>query len=373
MLGMFLKTLAALVLTALLATSSGPGGPETADAAGPPALVQTKVLDTSGISGSVPYTNPITAGNLLVVAIRIGDKSASATVTDNDGNAWQQVDRRAEAGGGVGDDLELWYVANASASPNSRPTVTVRSTVSASIRAVLAEYSGVLPSGPLDQHTTNVGTSTSLSVSSAATSQANELVIGYGEVANGSAFTPGNGYTLDGGVPASPGTKLALQHRAASTSGSQSAGFTVTGSQPWAVGIATFKAAGVDTIPPTVTRVTPANGAAGVVTAVLVGGDFSEPLNQTTVTSSTLTVVVQGTNTPIAGTVGYVAVSNEPFFTPTGGLQANACYTATFKGGSNGMKDLAGNALVQDYSWSFFRTGPAICSSTPRSNRWRAR
>jgi hypothetical protein len=39
--------------------------------------------------------------------------------------------------------------------------------------------------------------------------------------------------------------------------------------------------------------------------------------------------------------------------TPSSSLAWNATYTATILGGSNGAKDLAGNALEQNYSWSF--------------------
>src|SRR5919112_5433671 len=42
---------------------------------------------------------------------------------------------------------------------------------------------------------------------------------------------------------------------------------------------------------------------------------------------------------------------------------------ATIKGGSNGVKDLAGHALVQDYSWSFTTaadtTAPRVGTATP--------
>jgi uncharacterized repeat protein (TIGR01451 family) len=363
-----LKTLGALALAVIIAFVAGLSAP-LARAAGTPALVQVKSLDTSGASGTIAYANPVMAGNLLVIAVRIGDRSASATVTDNNSNGWQRVDRRAEPGGGPGDDLELWYAANASTSPNPRPMLIIRSTVSASIRATIAEYSGILPNGPLDQHATNVGTSASLSASSAATSQANELVIGYGEVSDGSTFTAGSGFTLDGSVPASPGTKLAIEHRVSPTAGSQTAGFTIGGTQAWAAGVATFlPTAGTDTTPPTVTSVSPGNAATGVALGALIGGEFSEPLNQSTVTTSTVFVAVQGTSTPIPGSVGYASVSNEPFFTPAGGLQSSTCYTATFKGGSSGIKDLAGNALTQDYSWSFCTvdtTPPTVTQVTP--------
>jgi hypothetical protein len=205
--------------------------------------VQTVVLDSSGTSTALSYTNPVIAGDLLVVAVRLGNKAASGTVTDNNGNLWQLVDRRADTGSGSGDDLELWYAPNALAAPNSRPTLNVRSSLTATIRVVLAEYSGVLATAPLDQHTTQAGTSAAPAVSSGLTTQPTELVLGYGEVENSTTFTPGAGYVLDATVPASAGKKLALEHIVSSAAGVQTASFNIS-TQAWAIGIVTFRSAG---------------------------------------------------------------------------------------------------------------------------------
>ena len=34
-------------------------------------------------------------------------------------------------------------------------------------------------------------------------------------------------------------------------------------------------------------------------------------------------------------------------------ITGSTVYTVTIKGGTSGVKDLAGNALVNDYSWTF--------------------
>jgi hypothetical protein len=39
--------------------------------------------------------------------------------------------------------------------------------------------------------------------------------------------------------------------------------------------------------------------------------------------------------------------------TPASKLDAKTRYTAKIKGGPNGVKDLAGNPLASDFSWSF--------------------
>ena len=191
------------------------------------------MLNTSGTAGSVAYSGAVTTADALVAAVRVGNAAATASVSDNVGNAWTLLDRRSDTGGGNGDDLELWIARNASGSP----TLTVRSTISASIRVVAAEFSGV---ATVDQHAIANGTGGALLASSAPTSQAVELVLGYGEVENVTTFTPGSGYALVNVVPAGSGAKVALEYRVTAAAGPQTAGFTVA-SQAWAMGIATLR------------------------------------------------------------------------------------------------------------------------------------
>jgi len=73
---------------------------------------------------------------------------------------------------------------------------------------------------------------------------------------------------------------------------------------------------------------------------------FSKALDPSTITNVTFTLM-QGT-TPVTGTVTYAGVTAT--FTPTANLAASTVYTATI---TTGVKDLAGNALAANYSWSF--------------------
>ena len=172
--------------------------------------MQSAVVNAFGTTASGIYPTSVAAGDLLIAAVRLGNATGVATVSDNNGNPWQRVDRRADTGG---DDLELWYAPNAAAAPNAQPTLTIASSVSATIRVVMAEYSGVLASGPLDQHATAAGVSAAPLVSSASTAQAVELVIGYGEVENNSTFAAGPAETLDAGHGGGTGGKLAPSTR----------------------------------------------------------------------------------------------------------------------------------------------------------------
>jgi hypothetical protein len=116
------------------------------------------------------------------------------------------------------------------------------------------------------------------------------------------------------------------------------------------------------TVTPTVTFTSPANAATGVAINTKINATFSERMDPATITNVTFTLKETISNTAVAGTVSYSGVS--AIFTPTGNLAANTEYTVTIKGGANGVKDLAGNALASDYARSF-TTGAAADTTAP--------
>ena len=103
-----------------------------------------------------------------------------------------------------------------------------------------------------------------------------------------------------------------------------------------------------DTTPPTVTLVTPADGATGVALNSVITATFSEPIN-------TATFSISG----LAGSVSYNGTTNTVTFTPAAPLAANTTYTVTI--GTN-VKDLAGNALATAKTWTF--TTPTVTGTT---------
>ena len=82
---------------------------------------------------------------------------------------------------------------------------------------------------------------------------------------------------------------------------------------------------------------------------------FNETMDSSTITTDTF--LVSGSSN-IAGTVAYSGTTAS--FTPTTALDYNKTYTATI---TTGAKDLAGNALEADYTWSF-TTGSASATTT---------
>ena len=108
-----------------------------------------------------------------------------------------------------------------------------------------------------------------------------------------------------------------------------------------------------DTTPPTVTGQTPAPNAAGVAVESSVTAIPSEPVQPSTITAVTFTLVQQGQATNVPSAVTYDAATRRTTLKPVAALMTGTTYVATVKGGTDGVKDLAGNTLVTDVQWSF--------------------
>jgi len=118
----------------------------------------------------------------------------------------------------------------------------------------------------------------------------------------------------------------------------------------------------LDTTPPMVNGTNPVNNATGIASTAVVDAFFSEAMDRSTLTTSTFTLTKQGASTPVSARVEYLS-NPKALLTPSSVLEANTTYIATVKGGPGGVKDLAGNALAQDYSWSFTTAAsPASCT-----------
>jgi len=97
---------------------------------------------------------------------------------------------------------------------------------------------------------------------------------------------------------------------------------------------------------PIVVSTSPANAATGVFLDKIVTATFNENMNPVTITSTTYTIK-QGT-TPVTGTVSYTGTTAS--FTPSSALTPNTTYTGRV---TTAAKDPMGNALQEDYVWTF--------------------
>ena len=109
-----------------------------------------------------------------------------------------------------------------------------------------------------------------------------------------------------------------------------------------------------DTTPPTIVTVTPPANASGVRTNIQVTATFSEPINSSTITTTSFQLR-NPSGTAVAATVTYDPGSRTATLTPSAALGNSVVYTAVVKAG---VKDGAGNATPSDYSWSFTTAAP---------------
>jgi DNA-binding beta-propeller fold protein YncE len=106
----------------------------------------------------------------------------------------------------------------------------------------------------------------------------------------------------------------------------------------------------VDGTKPTVTTVTPANRATRIAPTTNVFATFSEQMQATTITKSTFKLVRKGTSKAVPAKVTYSDSPKKATLNPGNNLVRNATYVATV---TTGTKDLAGNPLAQNKTWSF--------------------
>jgi len=97
-----------------------------------------------------------------------------------------------------------------------------------------------------------------------------------------------------------------------------------------------------DTTPPTVSSVSPVNGAIDVAITTTITATFNEAMSPSTINTAAFTV------SGVTGTVSYAGTTAA--FTPTSNLAYSTTFTAT---ATTGVKDLAGNAMTSAYTWTF--------------------
>ncbi|TGK31010.1 hypothetical protein EHQ12_02905 [Leptospira gomenensis] len=113
-----------------------------------------------------------------------------------------------------------------------------------------------------------------------------------------------------------------------------------------------------DVIAPARSLTYPLPGAASTANNISLSIAFSETVNCTTVNVTNWTVV-DGASNAVNGSIS--CSGSSATFTPSSNFAYNTSYTSTI---GTGVKDLAGNAMANPYSWSF-TTGTAPDSTPP--------
>ena len=121
---------------------------------------------------------------------------------------------------------------------------------------------------------------------------------------------------------------------------------------------------------PKVTSTNPANSSLEVPLNQVITVNFNEPINPSTITANSFKLSSVATSilpsVSISGVITYSGITAT--FTPTTNLTPNTTYVGTI---TVQVKDLSGNAIQEDYVWTF-STGsilqPIIISTSPISN-----
>src|SRR5207248_288366 len=123
-----------------------------------------------------------------------------------------------------------------------------------------------------------------------------------------------------------------------------------------------FAASGGGGTGPSVTSVSPANAATGVMTGTSVTATFSQAMDASTINNTTFRLL-DPSNSPVAASVTYNSTTQTATLTPSAPLSFSTKYNGVVQGGSSGVKDSSGNALAADFTWSFTTwSGSCPCS-----------
>ena len=130
-------------------------------------------------------------------------------------------------------------------------------------------------------------------------------------------------------------------------------GSTYESSNYW-VDVVFVTSVGPDETPPVVVSHVPASGAPAVAAGASVTATFNEPVDPATVDGATFELR-DAANALVAATVSYSAAARTATLVPAGALAYSTLYTATIRGGATDprIKDVAGNPLAADVTWSF--------------------
>ena len=220
-----------------------------------PTAPSTYVQSISHDSGTTnaptaTLTNPVTAGNSIVVALATDSTDAqTATVTDNLGDTYTRQLNAYDSETGAHDSI-AYYTTQAGKTGNLTVTASLAGSVSSAMQVIEVQGSGIDVThlnGPISPGTSTVDGETS----TATTTTNGDTIIGAIVSTTGTdSYTPGTGYAQREYLATSNGSRIALETGTQTTAGSIAATWTSTGwSAPYIAAIIAIK-------PPTTPAVT---------------------------------------------------------------------------------------------------------------------
>ena len=184
-----------------------------------------------------------TGANTLVVAVQYRSGKFSSFV-DSASNTWTQIDVES-ALLSAAQRIRFYYAKNAATSTTHTFTLTQTSADYGGI--VMVALGGMDATAPLDQNSTiDIDTAaTSHTTGSITTTQANEIIVAFGEIYNSSTVSDGSGgtYTVQQSQASGTEVGMILVTRLVTATGTFSYTFNTGSSVATGYGIASFKEA----------------------------------------------------------------------------------------------------------------------------------
>ncbi len=194
----------------------------------------------SNTSLALAFPSANTAGNLLVVAVSTYAGETINTPTDSLNNTYTQAVTVSQSGNAV---AAIYYAPNCKGGPN---TVTAHISAGDNMHLHIYEIVGIAPSSPLDAAgTSTLNSTSSLTVSTtSATTNPNDYVFAYfGDNSSQETFTVGSGYGDTEQSESTSGDAGFSEDEIVSSSGTQIATATASGTDSITALIVAFKAA----------------------------------------------------------------------------------------------------------------------------------
>src|SRR6266403_1289371 len=233
-------------------------------------LVQRANKDAgTATSATLAFNSNNTVGNWIGVCVRAGHSGQIFTVTDSRGNTYRKAAQfNVTVDTPNGHTLGIFYAENIAGGPNA---ITVSDTISGTMRIAMVEYSGVAATNSLDVFAMAQGNGVSPNSGNATATSSGDLLLGAISSAYSASFTAGNGFAIEGSVPAAPNTKLIAEDRIQTAAATVSAGAILGAPDSWGVVLAAFKAGNAGGgSSPSITSLNPASRVVG--TSVTISG-----------------------------------------------------------------------------------------------------
>jgi Abnormal spindle-like microcephaly-assoc'd, ASPM-SPD-2-Hydin len=311
------RILRAAILIALLLVLDGSAWAQGAGIA----LVQSISTDASNsMWASLTFGANNTAGNFIAVVIQGGQAGEAFSVTDSQGNTYQQAIQTNE--NPTGETIAIYYAMNVAGGAN---TVSLFQPLLGSFRFAIQEYSGVSKTNALDVAAAAQGSSASPSSGNVTTTASGDLLLGGILTAGGESYTAGSSYVIEESQPAEPSTNVIAEYQIRATAGSSAANASLGATDFWAAVLAAFKPAGSggstspsnpggSTTPPApsapaITNLNPTSGPVGTPVTIT-GANFGSTMGTVTFNGVTATPTSWSPTSIVAAVPGGATAGN---------------------------------------------------------------